>query len=339
MVEHPEFPPQSVTAPVVVGQLSDPHLTTPQPDSFRELGFKRLLSYLSWRRKRRHRHQAGILAAVVADIRANPPDHLLVTGDLTHLGLPGECREALAWLESLGDPAAVSVIPGNHDVLVADDWSATAGLWQEFFPPVPMSPGWAEGHGMGAGDSGSRSGPSAATSFPGLRRCGPVALLGLNTAVPTVPFFADGRLGHAQCERVGTLLEALGREGVFRLVFLHHSPLPAGHAWRKRLRDAGALLAVLRDAGAELIVHGHGHHEALATVETASGPMLVVGAPSASLAGEFAAGWNRYRIAGAPGGWSVKVDLHRLGLAGMELRGSAEYRLARARPPADASVT
>jgi 3',5'-cyclic AMP phosphodiesterase CpdA len=295
---------------VVIGQLSDPHLTTPVANSPARLGLKRLLGYLSWRRKRRHRHRREILADVVADIRSQALDHLLVSGDLTHLGLPGECREALTWLRELGPADRVSVIPGNHDVLVADDWAATVGLWRNYFSSTAD-----EAPGDGA--------------FPFLRCCGAVALIGLNSSVPTAPLMADGRMGVAQRERLGPLLEALGRESCFRLVFLHHSPLPDGHAWRKRLRDADALLALLRDAGVELVVHGHGHHEALTTVDTAAGPMLVVGAPSASLAGEFAAGWNLYRIAPVAGGWSVRIDLHRHGHTGMVLRDSVEHVLSR----------
>jgi 3',5'-cyclic AMP phosphodiesterase CpdA len=325
MVEHPEFPSAPpVTRPVVVGHFSDPHLTTPNPGRLTALGLKRLLSYLSWRRKRRLRHRSGVLAAVVADFRANPPDHLLVTGDLTHLGLPGECREALAWLETLGDPATISVIPGNHDTLVADDWNATVGLWQDYFAGCAVAPGGTEwgtppGSGRAPGDG----------HFPYLRRLGPVALIGLNTAVPTAPLFADGRLGAGQLERLALQLESLRREGRFRLVFLHHSPLPEGHAWRKRLRDARALLSLLREAGAEMVVHGHGHEEVLDTVDTAAGPMLVVGAPSASLAGELAAGWNRYRIEPVSSGWSVRVEPRWVGRAGVVVRGATEHLLAR----------
>ena len=327
MVEHPEFPPPPLTGPVAIGHLSDPHLTTPVPDRVASLGLKRLLSYLSWRRKRRYRHLPGILSDVVADIRANHVDHLLVTGDLTHLGLAGECGEALSWLRTLGDPRSVSVIPGNHDCLVADEWALTVGLWRDFYAEFPAAAG---SRGQSAPCSracGCGSGPDA--GFPFLRRSGPVALVGLNSAVPTAPLFASGRLGDAQLERLGALLGSLGRQACFRLVFMHHSPLPDGHAWRKRLRDATALLHVLRSAGAELVVHGHGHHQAFATVATTAGPMLVVGAPSASLAGEHQAGWNRYVVERTAAGWNVTVDQRRFGPTGVVLRESSKHALPR----------
>ena len=44
------------------------------------------------------------------------PDHILITGDLTTTALPAEFRAARAALADwLGDPARVTIIPGNHD--------------------------------------------------------------------------------------------------------------------------------------------------------------------------------------------------------------------------------
>jgi 3',5'-cyclic AMP phosphodiesterase CpdA len=336
MAGHPG-PPATVST--VIAQVSDPHLTAPDPHSDGRLGLKRLLSYLAWQRKRRYLHQPEVLAAVMADLQASERDHTIVTGDLTQLGLPGECREVLAWLEAQGNPHDVAVIPGNHDVLVTDDWETTIGLWARYFESDPEI-----AHPMRerlpSRDSGSdRDWEVAPTSghracYPSVRRRGSVALIGLDSAVPTAPFYATGRLGAVQLDRLRSLLEGLGRDGAFRFVYVHHSPLPGGHKWRKRLADADALLAVLESAGAELIVHGHGHHEAFAMLPTAVGPMLVVGAPSGSLVG--AAGWNRYSIAPDPQGWSVDIDYRRLGPDGMVSQSGGRHLLARA---AAASLT
>ncbi|MEN9807380.1 MAG: hypothetical protein RL756_1900, partial [Pseudomonadota bacterium] len=54
----------------MLAHLSDPHLTTPVVAAPWRLGAKRLLSYLSWARKRRYRHLRTVLDAVIADIRA-----------------------------------------------------------------------------------------------------------------------------------------------------------------------------------------------------------------------------------------------------------------------------
>ena len=52
-------------------------------------------------------------------------------------------------------------------------------------------------------------GDDGAGGFPFVRRRGPLALIGLSTAVPTAPFMATGRLGDAQLARLGEMLDAL----------------------------------------------------------------------------------------------------------------------------------
>ena len=52
-------------------------------------------------------------------MRAQAPDHLALTGDFANVSLPGEWRAALAWIDTCGlEPAAISVIPGNHDAYI-----------------------------------------------------------------------------------------------------------------------------------------------------------------------------------------------------------------------------
>jgi len=115
-----------------LAHLSDPHLTTPEPNGWRPLASKRGLSYLSWQRRRRFVHQRGVLDAVLADLTAAAPDHIAVTGDLTHLGLPNEFDEGRRWLQELGDPHDVTVIPGNHERLRDDFWCDGLALWQPY---------------------------------------------------------------------------------------------------------------------------------------------------------------------------------------------------------------
>ena len=254
----------------------------------RSLANKRILGYLSWRRRRRKVHRREVLDAVVADIRAFAPDHVAITGDLTHVGLPRECNVALQWLRDFGRGDWVSVVPGNHDRYVADHFDYTVGRWREYF----------------RGDSGG-------TKFPFFRRRGRVALIGVDTAVPTGPFLATGRVGAAQRERLAGALTHAGVAGLFRIVLIHHSPLPDGHSRRKRLSDAVELTDLLRTAGAELVIHGHGHEARVDRLTGPDGPMLVVAVPSASNRAMGLAGWNRYRISGAPGHWQLDVETRR----------------------------
>lgn len=241
-----------------LAHLSDPHLPPPAlPWRWRDAVSKRVLSRFAWRRKR-HRHDPAVLAALVADLKARAPDHIALTGDLTNFSTPEEFAAARVWLEALGDAQAVTVSPGNHDALVA------AGAPTRFAPWRP----W-------LGDAAERD-------FPYLRVRGPVALVNLSSAVPTAVHLAQGALGRAQIEQAGALLKTAGEQGLCRVVLVHHPLADGAVSGRKSLTDAPALRAVLAEVGAELVLHGHAHETQSATVPGPLGAIPVLAVPSAS---------------------------------------------------------
>jgi 3',5'-cyclic AMP phosphodiesterase CpdA len=148
------------------------------------------------------------------------------------------------------------------------------------------------------------------TPFPFLRRRGPIALVGLSTAVPTLPFFASGRLGSDQLDRLAIVLERLSREKLFRVVLIHHPP--AGErSWLKRLEDARGFRDVIALYGAELILSGHDHIAAVNEIEGVGKPVPVVQVPSTSAApGDPRGGgaYNLYRIDGEFGRWTCEME-------------------------------
>ena len=85
-------------------QISDPHLTSLEQVPFRQLMGKRLLGYISWRRRRRAEHQMRVLQALQQDLDSIELIQLLITGDLTHIGLPQEFLQASAWLKRPSSP-------------------------------------------------------------------------------------------------------------------------------------------------------------------------------------------------------------------------------------------
>jgi hypothetical protein len=87
-------------ADFVLAHLSDLHLSSLVGVRPRELLDKRILGYLSWRHRRRREHRSDVLDALRADLHAKHLDHIAITGDLTHIGLPREFREAADWLAS-----------------------------------------------------------------------------------------------------------------------------------------------------------------------------------------------------------------------------------------------
>ncbi len=279
-------------------QLSDPHLTSLDTVSARDLINKRALGYLSWRRKRRHEHSPQVLAALQEDLARNtPPDHplsqLLITGDLTHIGLPSEFEQARAWLQQLGDPSDIALVPGNHDACVSAPWDSTFALWRDY---------------MASDDDANQHGPVA---FPTLRVRGSIAFIGVSTGVPKPPLMATGTAGQAQIDHLRKLLEQTKEQGLFRVVYLHHCPVKGREKWRKRLTDAAAMQDMLEVTGAELVVHGHGHRRHYTQLSTRDGTTPVVAVPSASalaLHGADIAQYNHYAVQRVTKGWKLDIN-------------------------------
>jgi 3',5'-cyclic AMP phosphodiesterase CpdA len=277
-------------AGITLAHLSDPHLPLPAPVPWRSVLNKRALSLLSWHRKRRHHHRPEILAALIADMQAHHPDLIAVTGDLTNLGLAQEYRAARLWLDRLGDPARVMVIPGNHEALIAGAWEAGAAQWQPYWQ----------------GDE-TPDGVGVSNAFPALRRRGPLALISLSSAIATAPALASGAVGAAQLARLAPMLRAAREAGLCRVLMIHHPPLDGTVSPRKALRDGAALRAVLQAEGVELVLHGHSHRNHHQTLETCDGAAAVIGVPSASSLYPEAAAYHLYRIAPMSDGWKIDV--------------------------------
>ena len=164
---------------------------------------------------------------------------------------------------------------------------------------------------------GDRAGEQA--EFPFVRRRGPVALIGVTSAVPTLPFRATGRVGAAQLARLSVLLDELGRAGVFRIVLIHHPPKTRPEWSERRLIDGDAFLAVLKQHGAELVLHGHEHLDEVRRFEAPRGFVPTIGVPSASGAGSEKydpAAYNLYAIEGSPGAWRCEMTARGLSADG-----------------------
>ncbi len=250
-------------------QLSDLHLSSLDDVRWRQLANKRLLGYLSWHKRRRDIHDRVVLDALQHDLRRSAPDHIVVTGDLTHIAMPAEFLQVRHWLESLGEATDISVIPGNHDSYLNSGWQKSWQQWQAFM----------------VSDS-ELDHPNSL--FPSLRTRGPVAFIGLSSACASLPLFATGTLGAQQLAKFEQLLEETGKAGFFRVVLIHHPPIPGTEKWRKRLTDGDKFCAVVAKHGAELVLHGHRHRASQNSIETRTGPAAVFGIPSSSSNGNSA---------------------------------------------------
>lgn len=277
-----------------LAHLSDPHLGLTETPRWRELVSKRITGYVNLTRVRAGSHSDLALDTIVSDIASSAPDHVAVTGDLINIALAHEYGRARAWLEQLGPPDHVSLVPGNHDAYLRRPARRGMGYWVRYM----------QGDGLLA------DAPPTAQSWPYIRRRGPLALIGLSSAIATGLLMATGRVGRAQRDRLAPILRQLREEGLFRVILIHHPPVPGASSRHKRLIDARAVARVICAEGAELVLHGHNHTDTLQFLPGAAGPIPVVGVPSASSLGRGhhpPAQHHLFHISGKPGRWQCEL--------------------------------
>ena len=271
---------------LTLAHLSDPHIGPLPSARLRDLINKRGLGLINWYRKRHRHHRAEVLDAIVADMKAQKPDHIAVTGDLVNISLDAEFARAAKWLETVGKPEDVTLTPGNHDAYIKHAAGRAGEHWGDYM----------------RGDDGG--------TFPFVRRRGPLALIALTTSLPTGPFMATGQLGGEQLARLAEILIALAREPVFRVVLIHHPPTHTRRHYMKRLIDASFLRALLAEHGAELLLHGHDHEHRVHWLDGPRGRIPAVGVPSASAiltAHDEPAAYNLFFVDGGPGAWQCEI--------------------------------
>jgi 3',5'-cyclic AMP phosphodiesterase CpdA len=169
--------------------------------------------------------------------------------------------------------------------------------------------------------------------FPFVRVRRHVAIIGVSTAAPTPVGSASGRVGKRQLDALDRQLEALGRDGLFRVVLIHHPPLQQGFGQRRQLTDSEDFHAVIGRRGAELILHGHMHRSLIGHLPTPDGKVPVIGVPSASARAHGSkdhARYHLYRIARVEGRWDVEIEVR--GVAPSLDRFVLEHRYAQPVP-------
>ena len=257
---------------------------------------KRVIGAFSWFLHRRTLHRPNVADAIQASILQAAPDHVALTGDLVNIAARLEFIEAAKWVERFGSPDRLSIVPGNHDTYVRVPWNeglAKFAPWMSSDRQVTANP---------------------EDRFPYVRMRRTTALIGVNSGLPQSYRLAAGTLGPQQLRDLRILLAQLGQQGFYRVVMIHHPPLPGLSIPRKALTDAADLKAVLADEGCELVLHGHNHYTMLNWLDTKSGPAPIIGAPSASSRGDAnneAAGWNLFHIRRQQGRWITDMTSRR----------------------------
>lgn len=244
---------------------------------------KRFTGWVSIRLKRGRVHRASYVRAVAREVRARKVDHVVITGDLTNLALEPEFALAHAILEDeMGLRSdEISIVPGNHDLYTQG--ALRNRRFTTFFSKytrcdIDVAVDIGAGH------------------FPYVKLRGPVAVIGLSSAVPRPPMVASGTLGVPQLEALSRALEHPEVRRRTPVLILHHpvhNPPSKVKTMFEGLRDADDFRERLGDLSRGLLLHGHLHRRIQRIVPTKFGAILSVGATSASLHHE-----NEHRMAG-----------------------------------------
>jgi 3',5'-cyclic AMP phosphodiesterase CpdA len=285
-----------------IAHITDPHLSPAPMPGLADFRLKRFMGYINWKRGRERLNDMALLKRLVEDLRAQHPNHVAMTGDLVNIGMPDEFRRAAIWMRTLGDPSDVSFVPGNHDAYVRVAMpvlKATFGPWT-------------------TGDSGK-------AGFPYLRVRGDIAIIGLSSGVPTGPLMATGTLGREQLAAFAALLRETYGRGLARVVLIHHPPLAKVAPPFRGLTDAAGFERVIREFGAEAVLHGHTHKQIVRSLPspaalTVGRTVAILGAPSAAAAAHdprARAAYHLVRLERESGGlWRVSARARGLALDG-----------------------
>ena len=284
-------------ATFLLAHVTDPHFRGFAGAGPADFMNKRALGTLNLLVNRTRKHKMELLEALREDMRAQAPDHLALTGDFANVSLPGEWRAALAWIDRCGlEPAAISVIPGNHDAYVES--VVVSRAFERLFAPYMTH------------DLAPRSDAGERADYPYVQIRDGVAFVGVSSSVATGDAGAWGRIGDEQLARLEAMLVAPELTGKTRVVLIHHPPVRQKHGEERNLKDRAALAAVLARVGADLVLHGHDHQDERTELAGPNGkPIPVIGGGSASYTGgpERRSRYNLFEVEGAHITWITRA--------------------------------
>lgn len=178
-------------------------------------------------------------------VRSVRPDLCVVSGDLTQRARADQFKAARAFLELLPQP--VLIVPGNHDMPL---WNLPVRLIAPF----------------------SRYHRALGPHTEPLVRLPDAVVQGVNTANPFV--WKAGRLRSASLRRLATSF-ASAPQGHWRVVVMHHAPVPAADGTPADIADPDGTLAALARVGADIVLSGHTHMPHTGFAETAAGVLFL----------------------------------------------------------------
>ena len=230
------------------------------------------------------------LDSLRSSITGLAPDAVAISGDLTQRCTSSEFVKARAYLDSIRETAPVIVIPGNHDIRWIGAVARNFGLFGETAHEFKYS--------KYARHISPELNPSL--EVPGAVIAGCNTAHGISRGSLTRRFRDLGVIGYVSNRDLRKVEEAFMKAApdAARVVMIHHNPIRGEASGRHGLANTKQALRAFTALGAELVLCGHDHQEAVHTVEE-SAPGLVI-----STAGTIS---NRLR-AGRPSSFNL-VDI------------------------------
>lgn len=172
------------------------------------------------------------------------PDLVVISGDMTQRARAWQFKAARAFTDHL--PGPLLVVPGNHDMPLENIalrlLAPFAGYRRAFGAIEPQV------------------------------RLPDAMVQGVNTADPLV--WKAGRLRRSS---VSVLSQAFAAApaGHWRVVVMHHAPVPAADGTPADIADPAETLAALAEVGADVVLSGHTHMPHTGFAETAAGVLFL----------------------------------------------------------------
>lgn len=249
---------QSLSTNACIAHLSDVHMLSSRPrpaESVLDLSMR----FVSFGRALDPAPRIRRLLAALRAARDAGARHLVLSGDLTELGTPGQFETFAEALFDAGiDPDDVTLVPGNHDAYTRPDaWArALEG------PLAPFRRASAYGDG-------------------GIVEREDAVFLPVDVACYQHFTRAAGELTPASFELLERRALDLAGRGRPIVVVLHHSPLShstRAWQWLHGLRGNVRLLDLMARVPELHVLHGHLHYEV--DVSVGPGEARIFGAPA-----------------------------------------------------------
>lgn len=210
------------------------------------------------------------LDALEACIGGIGPDAIAVSGDLTQRCTNGEFIRAREYLDTLEKIAPYAVIPGNHDIRWLGAVARNLGV-------VGLIGNKAHEFKYSRYTRHISEDLSPSLEVPGAVIAGLNTAHGITRGSLTKRFRDLGVIGHVKREDVQRVEHAFSNAApdTARIVMIHHNPIKGSLSGRHGLANTDQALRSFAGIGAELVLCGHDHLEAVHTVEETT-PGLII---------------------------------------------------------------